>query len=338
MFIFKIFIFIKTTHYNRIYNMFNTQGQYIDNPPKSELEKLTYANNIHKSIQHKVKTFIKPDIKLLDIVEFIEHNIETELPNQVNKGKAFPVGVSVNNCAAHFTCHEKCEKILKKDDLISIDYGVHYDGNIIDSAFTFSLDNKYDELLQVSREATELGIKNLNIDVYIPDWGKEINEFVSSKEITIDGKVYPLKTITQLTGHNIKPWVIHGGTYLPSFKFNYPKRVTEDVYAVEIFVTTGNDKIRYDKDDNSHFTMEKYVPTKLSKVNKFQKDIQKRFKTLPFCDRWLSDINSYQSMLNILVKKNIVKTYPPIYDEENSYVSQFENTIYLKDNKKIIFG
>ena len=57
---------------------------------------------------------------------------EDELPNQVNKGKGFPVGVSVNNCAAHFTCHNDCNKILKRDDLISIDYGVHYDGYIID--------------------------------------------------------------------------------------------------------------------------------------------------------------------------------------------------------------
>lgn len=318
--------------------MFNTQGIYVNNPPKTELEKLTHASNIHRNVKNKLLTYIKPEMKLLDIVKFIENNIEEELPNQVNKGKAFPVGVSVNNCAAHFTCHENCNKILKKDDLISIDYGVHYDGNIIDSAFTFSLDNKYDELLQYSREVTDLGIKNLNIDVYLPDWGKEINEFVTSKEITIDGKIYPLKTITQLTGHNIKPWVIHGGTYLPSFNFNYPKRITEDVYAVEIFVTTGNDKIIYDIDDNSHFTMEKYVPTKLSRVNKFQKEIQKRFKTLPFCDRWVSDVEHYKSLLNILVKKNIVKSYPPVYDEKGAYVSQFENTVYLKNDKKVIFG
>lgn len=318
--------------------MFNTQGIYVNNPPKTELEKLTLASNIHRNVKNKLLTYIKPEMKLLDIVTFIENNIEEELPNQVNKGKAFPVGVSVNNCAAHFTCHENCNKILKKDDLISIDYGVHYDGNIIDSAFTFSFDNKFDELLQYSREATDLGIKNLNIDVYLPDWGKEINEFVTSKEITIDGKTYPLKTITQLTGHNIKPWVIHGGTYLPSFNFNYPKRITEDVYAVEIFVTTGKDKIRCEKEDNSHFCMSKYIPTNLSRVNKFQKEIQKRFKTLPFCDRWVSDVEHYKSLLNILVKKNIVKSYPPVYDEKGAYVSQFENTVYLKNDKKVIFG
>ena len=84
--------------------------------------------------------------------------------------------------------------------------------------------------------------------------------------------------------------------------------------------------------------MEKYVPTKLSRVNKFQKEIQKRFKTLPFCDRWVSDVEHYKSLLNILVKKNIVKSYPPVYDEKGAYVSQFENTVYLKNDKKVIFG
>lgn len=318
--------------------MFNIQGNYIENLPENELEKFEYASNIHKNIKNKVLTYIKPQMKLLDIVEFIELNIENELPTQINKGKGFPVGVSVNNCAAHFTCHQNCNKILNYDDLISIDYGVHYDGFIVDSAFSFSFNNKFNDLLKISKEATDLGILNLNIDTYIPDWGAKINEFITSKEIIIDNKHIPLKTITNLTGHNIKPWIIHGGTILPSFNLKYPKRIIEDIYAVEIFVTTGDNKTRFDNNNNSHYTMTKYIPTKSNKTNNFQKQIQKRFKTLPFCDRWLKDIDNYQTMLNILTKKNIVKTYPPIYDVNNSYVSQFENTVYLKNNRKIIFG
>lgn len=314
--------------------MFSIQGKYIESP-QTELEKLQFASKIHKSIEEKVKKFIKPDIKLLDIVEFIEKNIENELPTQLNKGKAFPVGVSVNNCAAHMTCHNDCNKILKSDDLISIDYGIHYDGNIIDSAFTFSLDNKFNDLLKISKDATDLGIKNLKIDMNVKEWGQEINDFVKSKEINIDGKDYKLKTITQLTGHNIKPWVIHGGIYLPSFGLDYPQKIGEGNYAVEIFVTTGDNRVRYDRDDNSHYTYEKYVPTRFSKLNKFQKELENRFKTLPFCDRWVSDIKSYQSNLNILVSKGSLRAYPPVYDNRG-YVSQFERTVYLRDDKKII--
>lgn len=208
--------------------MYNIQGEYIENKPKTELDKLQLASSIHKNIQNKVKTFIKPNTKLIDIVKFIENNIERELPHQVNKGKGFPVGVSVNNCAAHFTSHIDCKKTLSKDDLISIDYGVHYDGYIIDSAFTFSLNNKYDELLDISRKATDLGIKNLNIDTDLKDWGDLINEYVTSKEVTIDNKKYDLKTVKNLTGHNILPWKIHGGISLPSFGY-YNHKVKEGI-------------------------------------------------------------------------------------------------------------
>lgn len=316
--------------------MFSIQGEYFDDKPTTELQKLQIASNIHKDIQNKVKTYIKPNVKLLDIVKFIENNIENELPNQINKGKGFPVGVSVNNCAAHFTCHEGCNKYLKKDDMISIDYGVHYDGFIIDSAFTFSLDNKFDDLLNISRKTTDYAIKNLNIDVDLKDWGELIQEYVTSKEVEIDNKKYGLRTIKNLTGHNILPWKIHGGISLPSFGY-MNHRIKEGNYAVEIFVTTGDDQIYHEDNDNSHYTFNNYKQTKLNKLNNFQKELMKRFKTLPFCDRWVSDIPNYRSLLNILTNNNIVKSYPPIY-EKKGYVSQFENTVYLKEGKKIVLG
>lgn len=137
----------------------------------------------------------------------------------------------------------------------------------------------------------------------IKEWSKEIQEFVISKDVKIDGINYPLQTVTELTGHNINQWNIHGGIYLPSFPLNYPQRIKEDNYAVEIFVTTGKNKIRYDNDDNSHYKLTKYINTKFNRLNVFQKEIQKRFKTLPFCDRWLSDLPSYKTNLNILKKK-----------------------------------
>jgi methionine aminopeptidase len=39
-----------------------------------------------------------------------------------------------------------------------------------------------------------------------------------------------------------------------------------------------------------------------------------------------------QEELENLAKKKILNTYPPIYDIDNSYVSQFEHTIYVKSN------
>ena len=65
-------------------------------------------------------------------------------------GVGFPVGLSINECAAHWTPNPGEKRTLKSDDLIKIDYGVHIDGCIADSAFTFSFDEKFNELIKVS--------------------------------------------------------------------------------------------------------------------------------------------------------------------------------------------
>ena len=47
----------------------------------------------------------------------------------------------------------------------SIDFGVHRNGRIVDSAFSMSFNPIYDPMLEVVKEATEVGIKAAGIDV-----------------------------------------------------------------------------------------------------------------------------------------------------------------------------
>jgi methionine aminopeptidase len=76
------------------------------------------------------------------------------------------------------------------------------------------------------------------------------------------------------------------------------------------------------------------------KLNNHEKDvlsiILKNYKTLPFCQRWLYNNSSnkvnYDIVLSKLVEKNILQSYPPIYDIHNSIISQFEHTIFIKEN------
>ena len=72
---------------------------------KSEIIKsLEKAGSIHKKVRTDVKKIIKPGIKLLEIAEFIEKKtIEYSDPkHSINKGIGFPVGLSINECAAHY--------------------------------------------------------------------------------------------------------------------------------------------------------------------------------------------------------------------------------------------
>jgi methionyl aminopeptidase len=54
--------------------------------------------------------------------------------------------------------------------------------------------------------------------VRLCDVGEAIQEAMESYEVEIDGKVYPVKSIRNLNGHSIAPYVIHGGKTVPIVK------------------------------------------------------------------------------------------------------------------------
>lgn len=321
-------------------NNINSSNNFLDekNYDNEILDNMIKSSNIHKKVRTDLYQKLRPKMKLYDIANTIESSIKKYSPNQLNHGIGFPVGLSLNNCAAHDTPHINTPTVLQMDDLLKIDFGVHYNGYITDSAFTISFSNKYQELQRASYQSTLFGIDNLKLDMPIGDWSELVQEYVSSKEITLDNKTYQLKTIRDLTGHNILPYQIHGGKFLPSFRFNgYNQRITSGIWAVEIFVTTGTGKVFYDNENISHYSLKNNNQrVRIDKVNKLHQQIKKQFNTLPFCDKWLSNYPSYKTSLNILSNKGIVETYPPIYDtDESSFVSQYEHTIYLDDKLKI---
>ena len=84
-------------------------------------------------------------------------DIEKESKYQINdpfkSGIGFPIGLSINECAAHWTPNPGEKRVLEETDLVKVDFGVHYDGCIIDSAFSFSLSDKYDALIKIGKDA-----------------------------------------------------------------------------------------------------------------------------------------------------------------------------------------
>jgi len=72
----------------------------------------------------------------------------------------FPTGLCLNHGAAHYTPNPgHKDVVLKHDDVLKVDFGVHVNGRIVDSAFTMAFDPVYDNLLQSVKEATETGVK-----------------------------------------------------------------------------------------------------------------------------------------------------------------------------------
>ena len=335
---------------NQIDNKVDINHKYPNN--NDTIGSLELAGSIHKEVRRHLQNFLKPGIKLVDIAKFIEMKT-IELSNQeksINKGIGFPALLSLNHCAAHFHPKSNDNTTFEYSDLLKIDYGTEANGWIVDSAFTVTFDSKFDILLEAVKEATYNGVKTAGIDVNICDWGLANQEIMQSYEITLDGTTYPISSIVNLGGHNIKQGIIHGGIFLPCADIrdradeNY--RFKKGVYAIETFGSTGSNKVR-EVGENTLYRLNdiNIEPTvRFKQTKQLLYSINNNFKTLPFTDRYVEDIakkyniTNWKSHLNLLVKDKILHGYPPLCIENGAYTAQYEHTIYIDDNKKIVFS
>ena len=298
---------------------------------------------IHKKVGNYARSIIKPGLSLHDIATLIENKIKEETKfdnnNPLKAGIAFPIGLSLNNCAAHYTPnYNESSIILKDSDILKIDYGVHTNGVIIDSAFTIHFNEKYDEFIRISKNLTNFAVKKCGPDVILGEIGDDIIEYISSKEIIIDNKKHKLTTMHDLSGHNIMPYEIHAGKAVPNISIFYPKRMSEnEYYAIEPFITTGYGETII-KDPISHYMVNKdydIINNLKTSEKKVYDIIKKNYHTLPFCQKWLYELDNqtdYDNILKRLEFKKVISSFPPLYDIDNSIISQFEHTIFIKSN------
>jgi methionyl aminopeptidase len=137
------------------------------------VEDLTFLNDyrhaaeVHRQTRAWIRKYAKPGTSLTKLASGIDDSIRALLNNPglepgsaLRSGMGFPTGLCINEVAAHWTPNPGGKDVLlSSHDVLSVDFGVHINGWIVDSAFTMSWDPVYDDLLKAVREATEAGIK-----------------------------------------------------------------------------------------------------------------------------------------------------------------------------------
>lgn len=298
------------------------------------------AAEAHRQTRQYMQKFIKPGMRLIDICETLEGTARKLIKeNGLQAGLAFPTGVSINHCAAHYTPNNGDFTVLQYDDVMKVDFGTHINGRIMDCAFTMTFNPRYDPLVAAVKAATNAGIRESGIDVRLCDIGEAIQEVMESYEVEIDGKVYPVKSIRNLNGHSIGSYRIHAGKTVPIVKGGDTVKMEEgEFFAIETFGSTGKGHV-HDDMEVSHY-MKNYevghVPIRVNKSKQLLGVIDKHFSTLAFCRRWLDrlDQTKYLIALKNLCDLGIVDPYPPLCDIKGSYTAQFEHTLYLRPTCK----
>ena len=183
------------------------------------------AGEIAAQIRDFARKTVKVDVSLLEATNLIEQKILG-----LGGGIAFPVDLSINEMAAHYSAVLDDKTVFKDGNLIKVDIGVHINGAIADTAVTISLDSKK-ELIDATNKALSEAIKHVKTGIALFEIGEIINQ-----KITEDGFV----PIRNLSGHGIERYKVHTSPTVPNFNNKDKTTLKEDqVIAIEPFATDG---------------------------------------------------------------------------------------------------
>ena len=288
-------------------------------------EKILRAGRIASEVRKYAKTIIKKDVPLLEIAEKIEAKIE-ELGGKL----AFPVNLSIDNISAHYTpSHD--DKTLAHG-LLKVDFGVHIDGWIADTAFSIDLENSEEngKLIAAAEQALNKALELIKNKATIST--DEIGDIISK---TIES--YGFSPIINLSGHNMGNYKLHSGITIPNVNDHKKIKFEEGVYAFEPFATTGSGKVHDGKPSEIYELREtKNVRNPISR--EVLELIKKEYNTLPFCSRWLVKKLGTRALFGLkqLEDNGNLHQFSQLVEVAGSKVSQAEQTILISENKIIV--
>ena len=145
--------------------------------PETTYQNIRRAAEVHRLVRRHARKTIRPGMSMIEIAENIENGTRALVEeNGFESGVGFPTGLSVNNCAAHYSPNPGDTKskpsfpsnsdafrdilpVLQQGDVLKVDFGVHVKGRILDSAFTLNFEPTYNKLLEAVEAATNTGIR-----------------------------------------------------------------------------------------------------------------------------------------------------------------------------------
>ncbi len=291
------------------------------------MEKYRKAGEIAAEAREKSKDLIEKGMTYLEAAEEIE-----EFIREKGAKPAFPVNISRNEEAAHYTPGKDPGRKFKEDQVVKIDIGTHIDGYVGgDTAYTIDFTEENQELVKASEEALENAISLVEKGRNTSEIGKEIKKTIEEKGF---------KPVRNLTGHGLKRWNSHSNPTIPNIPTENGVDLKEgEIIAIEPFASTGEGRIK----KGSHTEIYSYsedIQVRNKTARKLLKHTKKEYRSLPFAKRWITeDYNDLKLKLALkkLTDRKGLKAYPVLKDDEGSLVSQAEKTLKVeKDGCEVL--
>ena len=215
----------------------------------NNIGKIKKCGNIISEVHSILGNLVEPGISTWELDKVAEDYTVSKGYVPAFKGyQNFPGSIcaSINHEVVHGIPSKN--RILKKGDIIGIDFGVYKDGFYADSAFTFGVGNigsDLELLLDVTRDSLAKGIENAVIGNKLYDISKSIQDHVENNGFSI---------VRSYVGHGIGR-NLHEDPQVPNFVLESEKRensldlVEGLVIAIEPMVNVGNYEVEVSNDN-----------------------------------------------------------------------------------------
>jgi len=285
------------------------------------------AGKITGEVKALAREFVKPGVGFVETCETIEKEIRLR-----GGSPAFPTGIGVNHVTAHYAPQEDDDSTFGESDLVKVDFGVHVDGYIADTALSVTFNPEYELMLEVTERALSAAIATARKDTRTGEIGGEIYREASR---------FGFKTIQNLTGHTLDRYVVHAGKSIPNlFVPNLPSLKKGEVFAIEPFLTLGSAAgYVVDSPAETIFSIVVHRKTGDRIQDAFAERVWADRRTLPFTPRWYSKElgrERLQTVIRGLVKNRVMRSYPTLVEASRKPVAQFEHTMALTEEGLIV--
>lgn len=243
---------------------------------------------------------------------------------------AFPCNISINHIAAHYTAPVGDTSVIPDSGLVKVDLGAQVDGYLSDVARTLDMDGTLEGFIAATDDALNEAISMMMPGTKVGDIGKVIERVI---------KVYGIKPISNLTGHNMKRWVLHAGKNIPNVKTR-SSEVLEvgEVYAVEPYATNGAGTVIDTDLVYIYANTGKDVSLEGTQA-KLREHLHKKYGPLPFTARWIGasskDVDLF-SEIRELLKVKVLRGYPVQVSRKGRPVSVSEHTVYVSEDGPVV--
>ena len=285
---------------------------------KETIEKYLRAGEIGKEALQLASTLIEPGSKLFDVAEQVEGYIRKN-----GAEPAFPLNLSINNEAAHYTPFYGDKKAFRTGDVVKVDIGAHVDGYMSDNAMTVEVGGKgeYSDLIDSTREA-------LNNAISITRPGQKLREIGKMIEKTIMSHGY--QPVRNLGGHGIDRYDLHSSIFIPNYDDKNEKTLSPGIaIAIEPFASTGVGLI-HDSGGGNIYILSGTKPRQ-------DEIIYRNFRTAPFAERWLhGKVDNPDTYLRGMIRSREVSQFAVLKEHKGACVAQSEHTLLVLPDKIMV--